>query len=143
MQKQIPATLAAGKVYQSLQMADLAMDTAIGEQPQKMHRTLRVTRVGECFEQFNVLKERSIFNSSIDTGKVLVDNPAGAEIQMTYLGVAHLARRQAHGLTGRIKGSVRIFPEQPVQVGRARQRNGVTGTRRGNAPAIEHNQTDK
>jgi hypothetical protein len=42
-------------------------------------------------------KEITIANSFIDTGKVLVDNPASAQRHMTYFRVAHLPIRQAHG----------------------------------------------
>ena len=47
--------------------------------------------------------------AEVDAREVLVDDAAGADVEVADLGVAHLARRQAHGRAGRVEDAVRVL----------------------------------
>ena len=52
-------------------------------------------------EERRALGERAVGDRSVDARQVLEHRPAGAEIEVADLGVAHLARGQADGILGR------------------------------------------
>ena len=56
---------------------------------------------------------------------------------MADLGVAHLARRQADRLAGRLDRRVRVLGPQPVEDRRVRLLDRVPGTGRGEAPPVQ------
>ena len=50
------------------------------------------------------LEERAVGDRGVDARQVLEHRPAGAEVEVADLRVAHLARRQADGVLGRAAG---------------------------------------
>ena len=78
-----------------------------------------------------------------DPHQVLFEDAAGAERQVSNLGIAELSIRQPDGSTGSLQGGVRIGREIMIQVGGTRQRPGVMGTARIQAEAIENRQQDR
>ena len=49
-----------------------------------------------CLQKFFVFKEISVLNGLGNTGQFLIDNAAGAHIQMAHLRVSHLAVGKSH-----------------------------------------------
>ena len=76
----------------------------------------------------------------VDARELLMHHAAGADVEMPDLGVAHLPLRQAHGLPRRFELGVRAGFEQLVENRRGRQRNGISGTRGGQAQAVHDDQ---
>ena len=52
--------------------------------------------VFHCLQEFGNLKEIPILNGLGDPGQLLIHDAARAHVQMSYLGVAHLAVRKSH-----------------------------------------------
>ena len=69
--------------------------------------------------------------------QVLEEDPAGADRQVTDLGVAHLAGRQADRLAGRRQPRVRVLVPEPVEHRRAGQLDRVARPGRRAAPPVE------
>jgi hypothetical protein len=76
-----------------------------------------VGRRGHGRVEDRVLVERAILDREVDAGQILVDDPAGADVEVTDLRVALLALRQADGLTRRMQDRVRPARPQRVPVG--------------------------
>ena len=89
-----------------------------------------------------VLEELAVADALVDAGEVLVDDPAGAHVHVADFGVAHLAGRQADRLARRDRAALRIPRQQRVVDGRARQRDGVVGRIRADAPAVEDDENE-
>ena len=58
------------------------------------------------------VEERAVRDRRVDPGQVLEHRPAGAEVQVADLGVAHLPGRQADGVLGRPEDAVRPAREE-------------------------------
>ena len=71
------------------------------------------------------------------------DDPAGADVGVPDLGVAHLPGRQPDVRPMRRQLRVRARRPDPVEVRRPRQRDGVALARRAQAPAIENAEDDR
>ncbi len=89
------------------------------------------TRPSRCSE------ERAVGDRAVHALEVLVEHAAGADCQVTDLGVAHLSGWKPDCFTGSGEARVRILRPQPVEHGRRREVDGVPWTWRRAAPAIE------
>jgi hypothetical protein len=82
----------------------------------------------------------AIGNGRGDARQVLHHQPAGADIEMSDLGVAHLAGRQADVLARRVQEGVRAGRPQAVEAGRAGLADRVVGRLLAPAPTVQHHQ---
>ena len=74
------------------------------------------------------LEERAVGDRGVDPRQVLEHRPAGAEVEVADLGVAHLARRQPDRVLGRLEAGVRPAREQ-------RRARAASARRRSRPPA--------
>src|SRR5690606_20553862 len=79
----------------------------------------------------------------VDTGQVLVHDPAGPHVRVPDLGVAHLPGRQADRLTGGDQLGVRVAGQQPVEHRLARHGDGVVPAFGADPEAVEHDQDER
>ena len=79
----------------------------------------------------------------VDPRQVLHHHPAGAEIHVADLGIAHLARGQPDMPLRGVGDAVRRGPHQPIPDRLPGERDGIVGTTAGAAPAIEDAQQDR
>ena len=70
--------------------------------------------------QGGVGEEIAAADGAVDAGEFLVDDAAGADVEVAYLGVAHLPAGQAHRRFGRMDGGVRVGLPEFVPVGLVR-----------------------
>ena len=84
-----------------------------------------------------VLEERAVGDRIVDPLEILLQPPAGTDRQMADLGVPHLPLGQTDSLARGDEAPVRIGRPQVVEDGRARERDGVSRSRRRAAPAVE------
>ena len=94
----------------------------------------------QALPQRLVLEEAAVRDRVVDADQVLLDDRARAEVQVPDLRVAHLAVGQADRAPGGLQLRVRIALPERVEHRRVRQRDGVAGARRREAPAVEHDQ---
>src|SRR5439155_16955574 len=83
---------------QSDQMTVAGMDAAGSDKADDMESTARPGRPLACFEQCGPGVEAPVGDRGIDARQVLEDRPAGTEVQVPDLRIAHLAGRQADRL---------------------------------------------
>ena len=84
-----------------------------------------------------VLEEGAVGDGPVDADPVGIDPSAGADVEMSGLGVAHGARGQAHGFTGGRQDGKGTFRKQPVHDGRPGGRQEVAVGVFPVAPAVE------
>ncbi len=72
----------------------------------------------------------------------MIDDPSGAKVEMSHLGIAHLPMRKTHGLSGRVKHCVGVLLPELVHVGSPGQSDGVAFAARVDSPAIEYEKQD-
>ena len=90
-----------------------------------------------------VLEEAAVGDRVVDPGQVLLDDGAGAEVEVADLGVAHLPLGKADvAPLGRELGVGELRPE-PVEDRRLGDRDRVAGAGLGDAPAVEDDQRDR
>ena len=78
--------------------------------PMRLTRCSRRPLAAACraaSTQRGVRGERAVGDRGVDARQVLEDGPAGADVEVPDLAVAHLAVRQPHGRTGGIEQRVR------------------------------------
>ncbi len=64
-------------------------------------------RGGDRLGKDRVGRKLAGLDGAIDAREILIDHPAGADIEVAHLGVAHLAAGQSDGALGGIDGRVR------------------------------------
>ena len=76
----------------------------------------------------------------VDAGQILQHETAGADVEMSDLGIAHLPLRQANILARSSQQGVRAGRPQLVEAGSARLANSVVSRLFAPTPAIKHDQ---
>ena len=87
------------------------------------------------------VEERAVGDRGVDPRQVLEHGPAGAEVEVADLGVAHLARRQADRVLGRAEDGVR-----PARRAAPRQRGigaAAIASRAGSGPIPKPSRTTR
>ena len=84
-------------------------------------------------DQGGSLLDLAIGDSLADARQILHHDTAGADVEMSDLGIAHLPLRQAHILARRAQEGVGAGVPQAVEGGGACQAHGVVGTSMGRA----------
>ena len=130
-------TLPARKVEQSLEVVEMRMDAAFGDEPEQMDVAPTRFRALEGAEKRRILEQGAVADRGVHPLQILEEDPTGPDRQMADLGVAHLPGRQADRLAGSREGGVRVLCPDPVEDGCARELHGIAGTGRRATPAVE------
>lgn len=77
-------------------MADVAVDAAIGAEPEQMEGAALTQQPISQLVQGRVGRQAAIAYGLADPHQLLTDDPAGANREMAHLRIAHLAVRQTH-----------------------------------------------
>src|SRR4051812_24466407 len=101
----------------------MAVDATIGYQSEKMEPMS--TRLRESFLGDLVSFEFALRNRLVDPGEVLINDSAGAEIQMAHFGIAHLAFGQPDINSARAQFTAWIIAIEAIVKRRLRQQGGV------------------
>ncbi len=123
-------------------MVHAGMDAAIGLEAHEVEGRPALAGVGDGSEEGRVLEKAPVLDRLVDPEDVLLDDPARPEIEVSYLGVAHLACAQADRAARGIEGGVRVLVPQLVEDGRPGQRDRVSLPRLAQAPPVEDDQPD-
>src|SRR6266487_1119767 len=119
------------------------MDAAVRDEPEQVDVGAALFRPLERADERGVLEERSIRDRAVHALEVLVEDPARADRQMTDLGVAHLAVRQADRLTGGVERRVRVTRPEGVEHRRLGQLDRIPRAGSRDAPPIEDDERYK
>ena len=115
----------------------MRVDASFRDEAEEVHGAAAILRALEHGPQRRVLEERAVADGGVHALQVLEEDPAGSDRQMPDLGVAHLSGREPDGLTRCRERRVRELAPEPVEDRRSRQLDGVAGTGRSAAPAVE------
>lgn len=85
-----------GGIRQRHQMIDVAVHPAIAHQAKEMQSPPRLPRLRESGLHHRVGSQFPLGDGLRDARQILVNDPAGAEIQMAHLRIAHLSGRQTN-----------------------------------------------
>ena len=117
--------LALRHIQQANQMGVVTVNAAIGKQTDQMQGRTRFFGVVHRVQQGVVLKEIPIPDGFGDAGQFLIHHPAGTDVGVTDLAVAHLPVGQSDVHSRRPDGGAGIFLKQPGEVGGFGRLNGV------------------
>lgn len=121
-------------------MLDIAMHAAIREQTQKVNGTIRVNGRIHRLDENLVLFDAAVLACIVNARKLLVHDASRAHVQMSDLGIAHLAIGKANVTPRRSECRMRTLRPQLVKVGLGCKRNGVSRTVLGQTKAIHNHQ---
>ena len=108
-----------------------------------MHGLALFDRLVGRLGQGLVGEERAGTDGATDPGELLIDHPPGTQVEVAYLGIAHLASRQADGGAGGIDQGVGKFPPEAVPDRRTGLGNGVGIRVLTVTPAVENDQDNR
>src|SRR5690606_34269542 len=92
---------------QSEQVAGVTVDAAVADEAHEVNGSAVSDGRPERRVDGVVRGKLAVSNSEIDAGDPLVDDEAGADVEMADLGVAHLAIGEADRFAGGAEGGVR------------------------------------
>src|SRR5262249_19804523 len=87
-------------------MVLVAVHSSVRDQPKKMET--RVGSLSESLFEHRVASQFAVLDRFVDPGKVLIDDAAGAEIQMADLGISHLTIRETDIHTTGAQAAARV-----------------------------------
>ena len=90
-------------------MGDVAVHAAVGQKPHQVECTVPLLAVVHGLDIGLVLKEAAVLNGAADAGQILEHHPAGADVGVPHLGVAHLALGKTHVQPGGGQAAAGVF----------------------------------
>ena len=87
-----------------------------------------------------VLGDGTVLDGIVDARKLLEHDAAGTDVEVTHLGVTHLAVGKAHVLARSTERGVGVLLVQAIKEGRLGSGDGVLAIGRSKAAAIHDNQ---
>ena len=90
-----------------------------------------------------LLRQRAVLDRAVDARQVLQHHPAGADIHVADLGIAHLPVGQADLVLGGVEQRVRRARRNRSQLGVAASAIALSGPSSRDAPAVEDAQHDR
>ena len=129
-------TLAGGQLEQRQAVTDVGVHAAVGHKTHHMQGGLVRGDLAAGLDKHLVLKDLAGLDGMVQAHELLHDHTTGSDVEVTDLGVAHLARRQADGLAGGLDGRPGILRHEGVEVGRGGEAHGVCLAGRGPSQAV-------
>jgi hypothetical protein len=127
------------QLQQRAEVLERRVHPAVGDETDQVHALEALERRADR----RVGPELAARHGLVDARQVLLDDGAGAEVQVADLAVAHLALGQPDGGAAGLELRVRVARPEVVEDRRARQVDGVAGPGRREAPAVEDHQADR
>ena len=119
-------TVLLAHLDKSIKMCIVAVNAAVGEQTPDMEVGVVLLAVLDSAEELFVLKEDAVLDILCDESEVLVDDTAGTDVHVTYLGVTHLSVRKSYSKSGSISELIRALCHQLIHNGCVSHLDGVT-----------------
>src|SRR6266571_5680317 len=127
-------------------MRVVTVNTTIGNQSKQMEAMTPCA--GERFLQYSVARQFALFDCFVNSGQILINNPARSQIEMANFRVAHLSFGQSDVGPARAQFGAWIFPIKLVVKRRPSEKGGVAilfallPTAGINTPAITNHEHD-
>src|SRR3982074_413227 len=101
------------------------MHATVRNQAQQMQLPPAGTSILHSSQQRGIRKKIAVLNHQLDTSAIHEYNASGADVEVSYLAVAHLPFGKANIGTAGVDECVGIFAQQPIVCGLARKRDSV------------------
>jgi hypothetical protein len=118
----------------------MAVHAAGRKQAHHVQRAVVLDRLLAGVDQLRVVEEAAAVDRGVDPGQLLVHHPAGADVHVADLGVAHLAVGQADEAALGVDQRGRAGLPQPAPVGHIGLGDGVVARILAVAPAVQDQQ---
>ena len=105
-----------GHAHQGKEVLNVGVDTPVAEQTEQVQGSALLLAGVHGPDIGVVLEEPALLDVQGDAGQVLEHHPAGADVGVAHLAVAHLAVGQAHVQAGSRQPAAGIFAKDPVQI---------------------------
>ena len=132
-------TTISSHLYHGHNVIFVGVNTARGEQTHQMNCFAISDSCINSLNQLWILLELTIFDGFGNTGQILINHTASAQIHVAHFTVTHLAIRQTNVFTGAGDQCVRIIGPQTVDVGGVGSEDSIGISFFTVAPAIENN----
>ena len=117
----------ACELQEGAQVVVAGVDAAVAQEAEEVERLAALPGVLDRADERGVLEEGAVLDRLVEAGDPLVDDEAGAEVEVPDLGVAHLPGGQADVAAGGSHLGVGELPHPAVDVRRVGQPDGVAG----------------
>ena len=136
VEDEVGDALLRGELDRRLDVLPAGVDAAVGDQAEQVQAPARAAAGALAGgEQRLVLEEAAVGDRVVDPGQVLLDDRAGAEVEVADLGVAHLAVGQADVAALGRELRVRVALPELVEDRRLGKRDRVAGPGLGAGPS--------
>jgi hypothetical protein len=119
------------------------VDSSVGAEPEEVQASAVALRLGDAVADDGVLRERAIDDGVVDARDVHHRDAPRAEVEMTDLAVAHLARRKADVRPARTNQAAWIFCEELGQTWCVGEPHGVVLPRFSLSKPIENDEDER
>ena len=113
------------------------------DEPDDVEPALRLPRAAARIQERRPFEEGPVGDGGVDPRQVLEHRPAGADVEVADLGVAHLSGRQADRLARGLEPGIRPAPEQPAPDRRVGRRDRVGGGVAADPEAVDDDEDDR
>jgi len=142
MDEDVGELVLGGHANECVEVALVRVDAAVGEQSDEMERSSLLACQFVGTDQRGVGVEAAVHDGGVDACHVHSDDAAGAEVEVTDLGVAHLTVWQADEVFAGAQEGVGVVLEEAVVDGLAGLGDGVAVGLEAIAPAVEDGEND-
>ncbi len=125
MQVDLLRTACRSQLYHRQNVIFMTVHATCREQAHNVHGFTLCDGVIYRARQRRVAEEGTLFDLYVQTGEILINNAARAQIDVTNFRVTHLAVRQAHFEAGSVNQRVRTFRPQCIHDRRFGIKNSV------------------
>ncbi len=124
-------------------MSLLGVDATIGDQTEEMQRAILLRSKCNRLNERGIGKEAAVSDGAVDAHDIHADDASGAQVQMSNLGIPHLAVGQANKVIARVDQSAWKFFDKMIVRWLASQRDGVAVRIRAIAPSVENGENNR
>ena len=121
---------------QSLDVVHVRMNTARAHKAHEVESLAVSLDVVHSLDEDLVLGDGAVLDGIVDARKLLEHDAAGTDVEVAYLGVAHLTVGKAHVLARSAERGVGILSVQAIKEGRLGSGDGVLAISRSKAATI-------
>jgi hypothetical protein len=100
----------------AVQVLVAAVHAAVADEAKQVQSTIRTSRVLDGRQQRRIALKPTFADLAVDAGDLLVDDPAGADVEVADFRVAHEATRQPDILTTGFEAGARPVLTQVVPI---------------------------
>ena len=133
-------TVLGSHLDQSLDVVHVRMNTARAHKAHEVESLAVSLDVVHSLDEDLVLGDGAVLDGVVDARKLLEHDAAGTDVEVTHLGVAHLAIGKTHVLARSAERGVGVLLVQAIKEGRLGSGDGVLAIGRSQAAAVHDDQ---